>query len=123
MGVEKFRRPVLAPGYRTFNPYGVTSTGTVLPVEGIATLNAATDKTFRLPAPRVGANLVVTAVDSTSVLAVTTLTTAATFYNSTKQTISFSTAADRKVAELVGVGTPAAPKWMLKFATTGATVS
>lgn len=123
MGVEKFRRPLLAPGYRTFNPLGVTSTGTVLPRDGVATLSAATDKTFRLPTPYPGANLVVTAVDSTSVLAIRTFTTAETFYNSTKQSVSFSTAADRKVAELVGVGTPAASKWMLKFATTGATVA
>lgn len=130
MGVEYVKRPVWTPGVRSGrsiwkNPYTIKSTATTLPGDGYVVLDTtvAADHNFKLPKPRVGNQLTVTVVDSTHVLGVTTNTTAVTFFNSTKQTVTFSTAADRKVASFVGLGPSTAPKWMLTFATTGATVA
>lgn len=133
MGVEKFNRPVWTPGVRSGrqvgwkNPYTIKSTATVLPGDGLVVLDttAVADHNFRLPNPKnsIGSALMVTVVDSSHVLGVTTLTTAATFFNSTKQTISFSTASDRKVVEFRAIGPSTNAKWMVVTATTGATIA
>lgn len=130
MGYEKSRRPVFAPGFRTppFTAQHLThthkSTGTILPGDGTVILTStAGDKTFRLPTPTPGAAVVITAIDSTKVCSVRTKTTAETFFNSTKQTVTFTTATDRKVAYFHGIGPTSSPKWMVGALTTGATIA
>lgn len=128
MGVEYIKRPVLAPRgmvtpsseYRT-----VASTATVLPLNGTVTLatTAAGDKTYRLPAPQLGGELYVTAVKSTHVEIVRTLTTAVTLFGTTMNIVTFTTAPTYRMATFKVVGPSTAPKWMLVGKSTGATLS
>lgn len=138
MGVEKIKRPISTPRVRSYatastatpNFYGkqrapitVTSTATILPETGTAILNFATDKTARLPTPVDGGRLTVTAVKSTAINSVTTKTTAETFFGSTFQTVTFSTALTYRSATFEVVGSSTSRKWSVVAKSTGASIA
>lgn len=128
MGLEYFKRPILAPRgvvspsseYRT-----VASTATILPLNGTVTLatTAAGDKTYRLATPLLGGRVHVTAVDSTHVENVRTNTTAQTFFGTTFQTLTWTTAVAYRMATFEVVGPSTNPKWMVAAKSTGATLA
>lgn len=128
MGLEYNKRPIFAPKgvvtpsseYRTLG-----STATLLPLNGTVTLQttAAGDKTYRLPAPLLGGRVHVTAVDSTHVEIVRTLTTAQTFFGTTFNILTFSTALAYRMATFEVVGPSTNPKWMVAGKSTGSVLS
>lgn len=127
MGFEYNKRRVLAPGFVTFSSEyrTVSGTGNILPLNGTVTLQttAAGDKTYRLANPTPGGRVHVTAVDSTHVEAIRTYTTAQTFFGTTFQTLTWTTAVAYRMATLEVVGPSTAPKWMVVAKSTGATLS
>lgn len=128
MGVEFNKRPILAPRgvVAHSSEYGsVTSTATILPANGTVSLAYAGtgDGTFRLPTPSLGGRLHVTATDSTHANLVRTLTTAQSFYGTTMNILTFSTALAYRMATFEVVGPSTAPKWMVTAKSTGATIT
>lgn len=138
MGFQKSKRPILSPRFKSFATGStstpplianqkatatITSTATIVPAFGTAILNFATDKTARLATPVAGGRVVVSAVKSTAINAVTTKTTAETLFGSTFQTVTFSTALTYRSATFEAVGAPSALKWSLVAKSTGATVA
>lgn len=137
MGVHKIKRPVMTPYVvtapastaksplqpRTKTAVTITSTATIAPLYGSVILNFATDKTARLPVPAAGGHVTVTRVKSTAINAITTKTTAATFFGSTFQTLTFTTALTFASATFEVVGSSTSYKWNLVAKSTGATVA
>lgn len=138
MGYQKVKRPLLAPRFKSFAAgstaqpafeakqkatISVTSTATILPETGTVSLNFATDKTARLATPVAGGRVTVTAVKSTAINAVTTKTTAQTFFGSTFQTLTFSTTLTYRSATFEVVGSSTSLKWSLVAKSTGATLA
>lgn len=136
MGFEFNKRPVKAPNFRSYSTEPpvvdksratttVTSTATILPANGAVILagSAAADHVFRLPTPVAGGRVHVTATDSTHAEAVRTYTTAQTFFGTTFQTVSWSTAVAYRMASFEVVGPSTNLKWMVVARSTGATLT
>ena len=137
MGIEKVRRPMVAPQFQGYGSSGLfkdrggtatqtlTSTASVLPLQGTVILNAtgAGDKSFKLPTAALGGRVHVTAVDSTHLHTVTTPTTAATFFGTTFQNVQWSTALGYRAATFEAVGPSTGLKWHVVSKSTGATLS
>lgn len=143
MGVQKFKRPILAPGGQitsatTFTANIVQSTGsrlvehvqslagtdtgtnvtnyglTYITVESSANGTAAATLPFKLAAPIAGVTkTIIVDNNSTKIIQVRTLTSAATFYGSTKNALQWSTGSTEPPAaiELIGLSTS---QWALK---------
>ena len=127
MGLEYNKRRVQTPGVVTYSSGYVTLTSTAssLPLNGTATLagTAAGDHSFKLPTAKAGGRVHVTATDSTHVESVTTATTATTFFGSTFQTVTWSTALGYRMATFEVVGPSSSLKWMVANASTGSVLS
>lgn len=140
MGFEKIKRPVKSPRFVSFvagssstAPFigkqdptvSVTSTATILPAVGTASLAmaAAGDGTFRLATPAAGGRVHVTAVDSTHAHTVRTKTTAETFFGSTFNTLAWSTALAYRAATFEVVGSSTSLKWHVVSKSTGAVLA
>lgn len=137
MGVEKVKRPIKSPSFRSYSTGAgfrderkrttttIGSTATILPLLGTVSLNttAAGDGVFRLPTPGLGGEVHVTAVDSTHVNTVRTRTTAETFFGTTFQTLAFSTALAYRAATFAVVGPSTNLKWHCVSKSTGAVLA
>lgn len=127
MGLEYFKRRVLAPGFVRYSSefFTVTSTATVLPLNGTVSIAsaAAGDHSYRLPKAKAGGRVHVTAVDSTHIESVTTNTTALTFFGTTFQTLTWSTSLGYRMATFEAVGPPTDVRWMVVAKSTGATLA
>jgi hypothetical protein len=137
MGYTKFKRPLLAPSMRSFStraPFvdgrkrttvAISSTATVMPLNGTVALNATAtgDKSFKLATAALGGKVHVTAVDSTHVHTVTTRTSAATFFGTTFQGLTWSTSLAYRAATFEVVGPSTNLQWHVVSKSTGATLA
>lgn len=94
MGLNKSRRPTMAPGNRVSNISTGVSTGTTLQPDRTYTINApAADATWNLATPTRKGDVTTVHVDtnSTKVVTVRTESSAVTFFGSTKDALAVST--------------------------------
>ena len=127
MGYFKSSRPVLSPGLASA-PQSLTSasTGTLINARGVTIIKttATGDKVFRIAKVNAGDfKEIACDISSTATASVRAASTAQTFYGTTQDTLTFSTAGSAGIAKFVRLYARTSTSWVVLGRSTGITLA